>query len=84
MSARILHAPADIGGHARGLSLAERELGLESDVAVFAPQRWGYEADIDLHAGIDVPVPCAWRAGPRSCAMRSTATTCSTSTTAKH
>ena len=55
--ARILHAPADIGGHARGLSRAERWLGLDSDVAVFSPQRWGYEADIDLHAGIDVPVP---------------------------
>jgi glycosyltransferase involved in cell wall biosynthesis len=54
---RILHAPADIGGHARGLSLAERELGLQSDVAVFSPQRWGYTADIDLNAGIDVPVP---------------------------
>jgi hypothetical protein len=54
---RILHAPADIGGHARGLSLAERELGLHSDVAVFSPQRWGYAADIDLRAGIDVPVP---------------------------
>ena len=54
---RILHAPTDIGGHARGLSLAEQELGLRSDVAVFSPQRWGYEADIDLHAGIDVPVP---------------------------
>jgi glycosyltransferase involved in cell wall biosynthesis len=54
---RILHAPADIGGHARGLSLAERSLGLVSDVAVFSPQRWGYEADIDLCAGIDVPIP---------------------------
>jgi glycosyltransferase involved in cell wall biosynthesis len=56
-TARILHAPADIGGHARGLSLAERELGLRSDVAVFSPQRWGYEADIDLGAGINVSVP---------------------------
>jgi hypothetical protein len=55
--ARILHAPADIGGHARGLSCAERQLGLHSDVAVFSSQRWGYEADIDLRAGIDVPVP---------------------------
>ena len=55
--ARILHSPADVGGHARQLSLAERELGLDSVVAVFAPQRFGYEADLDLRAGIDVPVP---------------------------
>ena len=55
--ARILHAPADVGGHARGLSLAERALGLHSDVAVFSPQGLGYQADIDLHSGIDVPVP---------------------------
>ena len=33
----ILHAPADVGGNAYGLSRAERELGLDSDVAVFSP-----------------------------------------------
>jgi hypothetical protein len=54
---RILHAPLDIGGHAYQLSRAERELGLESDVAVFSSQRYGYGTDIDLHAGADVPVP---------------------------
>jgi glycosyltransferase involved in cell wall biosynthesis len=54
---RILHAPADVGGHARGLSLAERELGLQSEVAVFSPQRLGYESDIYLNSGVDVPVP---------------------------
>jgi hypothetical protein len=54
---RILHAPLDVGGHARQLSLAERELGLESEVAVFSPQRFGFEADIDLGAGVEVPVP---------------------------
>jgi hypothetical protein len=54
---RILHAPFDVGGQARGLSLAERELGLVSDVAVFAPQRWGYENDIDLRAALPVPWP---------------------------
>jgi glycosyltransferase involved in cell wall biosynthesis len=54
---RILHAPADVGGHARGLSQAERELGLQSDVAVFSPGPFGYEADIDLHAGVDRPLP---------------------------
>lgn len=56
-TARILHAPFDVGGQARGLSLAERDLGLVSDVVVFAPQRWGYENDIDLDAGRSVPVP---------------------------
>jgi glycosyltransferase involved in cell wall biosynthesis len=55
--ARIVHAPFDVGGQARGLSLAERELGLVSDVVVFSPQRWGYENDIDLNAGLTVPVP---------------------------
>jgi glycosyltransferase involved in cell wall biosynthesis len=54
---RILHAPADVGGNARGLSQAERELGFESDVAVFSPGPFGYLADIDLHAGVDQPLP---------------------------
>jgi glycosyl transferase family 1 len=54
---RILHAPADVGGNARGLALAERELGFESDVAVFSPGPYGYLADIDLHAGVDQPIP---------------------------
>lgn len=53
---RILHAPADVGGNARGLALAERELGLHSDVAVFAAGPFGYEADVDLDAGIDHPL----------------------------
>jgi hypothetical protein len=43
---RILHAPADVGGHAFGLSRAERELGLVSDVAVLAAGPFGYRADI--------------------------------------
>jgi glycosyltransferase involved in cell wall biosynthesis len=48
---RILHAPADVGGHAAGLAQAERELGLHSDVAVFAASQYGYASDIefDLH-----------------------------------
>jgi glycosyltransferase involved in cell wall biosynthesis len=54
---RILHAPADVGGHARGLAEAERELGYESDVAVFAPGPFGYAADLDLHAGGDQALP---------------------------
>lgn len=43
---RILHAPADVGGHAYGLSRAERELGHQSDVAVLAAGPYGYGADI--------------------------------------
>jgi glycosyltransferase involved in cell wall biosynthesis len=54
---RILHAPADVGGNARGLALAERELGFESDVAVFSPGPFGYLADIDLRAGADRSLP---------------------------
>jgi glycosyltransferase involved in cell wall biosynthesis len=57
-SPRILHAPTDVGGNAWGLSRAERELGFESTVAVFAPGPLGYGYDVDLHAGIDQPV---WR-----------------------
>ncbi|MEA2393128.1 MAG: hypothetical protein QOJ82_1019 [Solirubrobacteraceae bacterium] len=55
--ARILHAPADVGGNAMGLSRAERTLGLESDVAVFSPGPFAYGADVDLRAGIDQPLP---------------------------
>jgi Glycosyl transferases group 1 len=43
---RILHAPADVGGNAFGLSRAERVLGHVSDVAVFAAGPYGYQADI--------------------------------------
>jgi glycosyltransferase involved in cell wall biosynthesis len=43
---RILHAPADVGGHAFGLSRAERELGLRSDVAVVNGGPFGYGADM--------------------------------------
>ena len=52
----ILHAPADVGGNAYGLSRAERELGLVSDVAVFSPGSLGYGYDLDLRAGIERPV----------------------------
>ncbi len=57
MPLRILHAPADVGGHARGLATAERALGFRSDVAVFSPGPFGYQADIDLRSGADQPVP---------------------------
>ena len=45
---RILHAPADVGGHAYGLSRGERALGYESDVAVLTAGPYGYGADIRL------------------------------------
>jgi hypothetical protein len=45
---RILHAPADVGGHAFGLSRGERARGYESDVAVLAAGPYGYGADIRL------------------------------------
>ncbi len=45
---RILHAPADVAGNAFTLSRAERELGLQSDVAVIRPVPFGYGADIHL------------------------------------
>jgi glycosyltransferase involved in cell wall biosynthesis len=45
---RILHAPADVGGNAYGLSRAERELGLHSDVAVLVAGPYGYGADIRM------------------------------------
>ncbi len=54
---RILHAPLDVGGHAAGLAAAERELGHQSDVAVFAPGPFGYEVDIDMRAGANVALP---------------------------
>jgi glycosyltransferase involved in cell wall biosynthesis len=55
---RILHVPGESGINSYGLSRGERELGFDSDVAVFSPNRWGYGYDIDLHAGLDQPV---WR-----------------------
>lgn len=57
MSARILHTPFDVGGNAWGLSRGERELGFHSDVAVFEPGPLGYKTDIDMGAGLGVPIP---------------------------
>jgi len=54
---RILHAPADVGGHAYCLSRAERELGLRSDVAVLDAGQFGYGADI----GVDLRGAGRWR-----------------------
>ena len=55
---RILHAPFDVAGQAFGLSRAERELGLTSDVAVFTPSPYGYGFDIDIGAR---PTDPLWR-----------------------
>jgi glycosyltransferase involved in cell wall biosynthesis len=55
---RILHVPGEFGVQSFGLSRGERELGFESDVAVFSPSPYGYGYDIDLRAGVDQPV---WR-----------------------
>jgi hypothetical protein len=53
---KILHAPADVGGHAYGLSRAERELGYESDVVVISSGPFGYGFDRNLDAGVSHPV----------------------------
>lgn len=57
---RILHAPNDVGGHAFGLSRAERELGLRSDVAVLDAGPYGYGADIRF----DLKGKAGWRQVP--------------------
>ena len=46
---RVLHCPSDVGNTAWGLSRAERELGIKSDMMVFKSQWFGYPADINLH-----------------------------------
>lgn len=56
---RILHAPFDVGGHAFGLSRAERQLGLCSDVAVIASEGFGFGADIRLPTGGPLPLRAA-------------------------
>ena len=61
---RILHAPADVGGHAYQLSRAERSLGLESDVVVFGPSALGYGADRVVSVdGMSTPRRFVRRAG---------------------
>ena len=53
---KILHAPADVGGHAYGLSRGERELGYESDVVVISSGPFGYGFDRNLDAGLSHPI----------------------------
>lgn len=49
MGVHILHCPSDVGGNPWGLSRAERELGLQSDMVVFNQQWFGYNNDINLN-----------------------------------
>ena len=68
---RVLHAPTDVGGHAYGLSRAERELGLRSDVAVFVAGPYGYGADFRFDvADRSLPRRFAIRAGFLARALR--------------
>lgn len=67
---RILHAPLDVGGQAAGLSRAERELGLTSDVAVLAPGPFGYGADFQLSRRGPLPVRAARHLRMLGLAMR--------------
>jgi len=45
---RVLHCPTDTGGHAWGLSRAERALGVRSDVMVRRSSWMQFPSDIDL------------------------------------
>jgi hypothetical protein len=42
---RVLHCPADVGGHPGGLARAEREVGLDSWAVSLEPVHDGYEID---------------------------------------
>ena len=42
---RVLHCPALVGGHAAGLALGERALGLDSHTLALEEPPYGYEAD---------------------------------------
>ena len=46
---RVLHCPTDVGNNTWGLSRAERELGIESEMMVFRSSWFGYPADTNLH-----------------------------------
>jgi glycosyltransferase involved in cell wall biosynthesis len=57
---RILHTPTNVGGHPIGLSRAERELGLESEVVIFEPNPFGFEVDRSFVQNGVAP----WRTAP--------------------
>jgi hypothetical protein len=48
---RVLHCPTDTGGHAWGLSRAERSLGIQSDVMVRRSSWLRFPSDVDLRLG---------------------------------
>jgi glycosyltransferase involved in cell wall biosynthesis len=58
---RILHTPNNVGGHPIGLSHAERELGLDSEVVIFEPNPFGFEVDRSFARPGEPP----WRSTPR-------------------
>jgi len=53
---KVLHCPTDTGGHAWGLSRAERVLGVHSDVMVRRSSWLQFPSDVDLHLG-EVALP---------------------------
>ena len=57
---RILHTPTNVGGHPIGLSRAERELGLESEVVIFEPNPFEFEVDRSFARSGQAP----WRSTP--------------------
>jgi glycosyltransferase involved in cell wall biosynthesis len=57
---RILHTPWNVGGHPIGLSRAERELGLESEVVTFEANPFAFEVDRSLYR----PGVAPWRTTP--------------------
>lgn len=54
MSLRVLHCPWIVGGHAAGLSAAERQLGVESRTLAFRASSFGYAVD-EILWGADEP-----------------------------
>ena len=48
---KVLHCPTDTGGHAWGLSRAERALGIHSDVMVRRSSWLQFPNDVDLRLG---------------------------------
>lgn len=42
---RVLHCPADVGGHTRALSRGEKALGVRSETLIMNPAPWLYRGD---------------------------------------
>ncbi|HZS12064.1 MAG TPA: glycosyltransferase [Nitrospirales bacterium] len=60
---RVLHCPTDTGGHAWGLSRAERALGVQSDVMVRSSSWLQFPHDFDLRLRDGSRVTALWRLG---------------------